>query len=58
MNLRNLLLLAWAIDRGGLPRFIAILAIMIFVGFFVLMFLSLIGGPGEISRVLSTILRR
>ncbi len=50
MNLRNLLLLAWAIDHGGLPRFIAILAIVMFVGFFGLMFLCLIGGPGEILR--------
>ncbi len=48
MNLRNLLLLAWAIDRGGLARLVAILAIVIFVGVFALMFLSLLGGPGEI----------
>ncbi len=50
MNLRNLLFLAWAIDHGGLPRFIAILAIVMFVGFFALMFLCLIGGPSEITR--------
>ncbi len=50
MNLRNLLLLAWAIDRGGLPRFIAILAIVMFIGLFALMFLSLLGGPDEIIR--------
>lgn len=48
MNLRNLLLLAWAIDHGGLPRFIAILGLVIFVGFFVLIFLCLLGGPDEI----------
>ncbi len=52
MNLRNLLLLAWAIDHGGLPRFIAILAIVMFVGCFVLIFLSLVGGPGEVIRQL------
>jgi hypothetical protein len=48
MNLRNLLLLVWAIERGGLTRTIALLAILIFLGFFVIMFLSLVGGPGEI----------
>jgi hypothetical protein len=35
---------------GGLTRLIALMAIVIVIGFAVIFFLSLIGGPGEIIR--------
>lgn len=50
MNLRTLILLAWAIERGGLTRLVALMAILIFVGLGVIFFLSLVGGPSEIIR--------
>jgi len=50
MNIRNILMLLWAIDRGGLPRIFALTGIVAFLALIVLLFLSLTGGPGEIVR--------
>jgi hypothetical protein len=54
MNLRNLFMLLWAIDRGGLTRIFAVTGILFFLAGIVLIFLSLVGGPGEILRHLQT----
>lgn len=54
MNLRNLTLLIWAIDQGGLTRVFALTVIVVFIGFAVIFFLSLTGGPSEIIRHLQT----
>jgi hypothetical protein len=50
MSWRDLIILAWAIERGGFTRVVALLAIVIFLGLAVVFFLSLIGGPGEVIR--------
>ena len=50
MNIRNILMLLWAIDRGGLPRIFVLTGIVMFLALLVLIFLSLVGGPGEIMR--------
>jgi hypothetical protein len=50
MSLRNLFILLWAIDRGGLPRIFALTGIVAFLALVVLIFLSFVGGPGEIIR--------
>ena len=52
MNLRNLFILLWAIDRGGLPRIFALTGILVLLGLVALIFFSLVGGPGEIPRCL------
>lgn len=52
MRLRNLLILLWAINSGGLLRIFALTGIVVFLGLIVLLFLSLLGGPGEIIRAL------
>jgi hypothetical protein len=54
MNLRNLFIMLWAIDRGGLPRIFALTGILVFIAGILLVFLSLVGGPGEILRYLHT----
>ena len=48
MRLRNLLILLWAINNGGLLRVFVLGGILGFLALVVLMFLALIGGPGEI----------
>ncbi len=50
MKLRNLLILLWAISSGGLLRIFALTDIVAFLVLVVLMFLSLLGGPGETMR--------
>jgi hypothetical protein len=50
MNIRNFLMLLWAIDRGGLPRIFVLTGIVMFLAIVMLIFLSLIGGPGELVR--------
>ena len=57
MNWRDLILLSWAIERGGFTRIMALLAILIFAGLAVILFLSLIGGPSEIVRHVQAPLR-
>ena len=57
MNLRNIILLAWAIERGGFTRLVALMAILIFAGLAVIFFLSLIGGPSDIVRHVQAPLR-
>jgi hypothetical protein len=52
MKLRNLFILLWAINSGGLLRIFALTGIVVFLGLVVLIFLSLVGGPGEIMRYL------
>lgn len=50
MNIRNILMLLWAVDRGGLPRIFAMTGIVVLLALVALIFLSLVGGPGEIIR--------
>jgi hypothetical protein len=52
MNWRDIILMAWAIERGGLTRVVALVMIVAFVGFWAILFLAAIGGPGEIIRYL------
>ena len=52
MKLRNILILLWAINSGGLLRIFALTGIVAFLGLVVLLFLSLLGGPSEIIRYL------
>jgi hypothetical protein len=50
MRLRNLLILLWAINNGGLMRIFVLGGILGFLALAILMFLALIGGPGEMLR--------
>jgi hypothetical protein len=50
MNIRTILKMLWAIDRGGLPRIFVLTGIVAFLVVMVLLLLSLAGGPGEIIR--------
>jgi hypothetical protein len=50
MNWRDVLFFAWAVERGGFTRLVALLAVLIIAGLAVVFFLALIGGPSEIVR--------
>jgi hypothetical protein len=52
MRLRNLFILLWAINSGGLLRIFALTGIVAFLVLVILLFLSLLGGPAEIIRSL------
>ena len=52
MKFRNLFILLWAINSGGLLRIFALTGIAAFLGLIVLIVLSLVGGPCEIIRYL------
>ena len=52
MRLRNLFILLWAINSGGLLCIFALTGIVTFLGLIALIFLSLVGGTGEIIRFL------